>query len=425
MTLSTCSCAALERDSVELPCRLVGRVVALDEATRSFRLVDASGAVVVMAPGAARVRAGDLVAVVVASGPPWVAARVERLARYVRTVPFPSPGAEFYRLHRDEGGSTRLARLGTRAKILAHLRRELDQQGYLEVDTPQRVLHPALEPQLVAQRAGSHYLITSPEYQLKRLLAGGLERVYFLGHSWRGDERGPLHLGEFCLLEWYESGAGLADLMDQTEALVRGLARALCMSSVQFKGIRADLERQFVRMSVAEAFERFAGIDLRGVVTAEQLASRAAKAGTSSRPGASFDEIFSQLLLERVEPRLGELGAVFLHHYPAPLGALARRDPNDPSVAERVELYVAGVELSNGYAELTDPEEQRARFHADQELRRSRGREVPALDERFIEALREGIPPCAGNALGVDRLAMLLCGAEDVGQVVPFTPEEL
>ncbi|PID38285.1 MAG: EF-P lysine aminoacylase GenX, partial [Proteobacteria bacterium] len=318
----------------------------------------------------------------------------EVLTRYRRDVPFPSPGGEAWRLCR--GAPTRLERLRERSRLLGALRAFFAARGFLEIEAPLRVRTPGLEPHLVAASAGvGRYLITSPEYQLKRLLVGGLERIYSLGKCWRDDEHGPWHLGEFTMLEWYRAFSDVDELMLETEALVRHAAAAL--------GGEERLpppDQPFARLTVAEACARWGGVDVAGVMEAPELARRMIGAGLDAAEEEGYEELLSRLLVERVEPRLAELPAVFLCDYPAPVAALARLKADDPSVAERFELYLRGVELANAFGELTDPDEQRRRFEADQAQRAAAGRPAHAIDERLIEALREGMPPSAGIALG-------------------------
>lgn len=400
-----------------------GRVVTVDGVTGEVAIAAGERIVRARIPLPATLpESGDIVRLRGALGDAPVT--IDVLTPYRRAVPFPSPGADYYRLH--SGDPSRAARLRQRAVVLAATRRFFDQRGFIEVQTPQRVACAGLEPQLVAVESAGAHLITSPEYQMKRLLAAGLDKIYFLGSCWRGDERGPLHVGEFCLLEWYQAYAGFDALLEQTAALVRYVAQQCAEGMVVTWGEQsADLARPFERITVAQACERFCGLDIEGIEEAPELKRRAGRAGIDVSAVSDFDEVFSRILVEGVEPRLADLGAVFLTEYPTPLAALARRQPERPQVAERAELYICGVELSNGFGELTDPDEQIARLREDQRTRQARGLPVHPIDERFIEALREGIPPAVGNALGVDRLVMLLTGAETIDEVLAFSPEEI
>jgi lysyl-tRNA synthetase class 2 len=397
-------------------------VISVDRQTRRFVLADESGSLVVA--GDRLPAAGDLAEVVVR-----VEDRVARADHWCRLGGAPEgflePGSETHRLQQRQG--LRIRRLRQRARALEAIRAFFARRGYLEVQTPARVPSPGFEPHLRAMPSGDRFLITSPEYQMKRLLAGGLERIYSLGPCWRGDERGPLHLDEFTMLEWYRAYSDLQRLMRETESLVRAVCRALHGAAwVDLGGEPFDLTAPFERLSVRRAFADHAGIDLTGVVSAEVLRQRAEAAGLG--PFAAelgFDALFSEILVNRVEPALVARPAVFLYDYPAPLAALSRLRPDDPTIAERFELYVAGVELANAFGELTDAAEQRARLESDQRARAAMGAPVYPIDERFLAALAEGVPPTAGIALGFDRLLMVLVGATSLDELVAFTPEEL
>ena len=396
----------------------------------AFVLVDDSGtAEVFIGPSADLYQpvAGDIMEVrgVVENGA-LRATRVRLLTPYRRDVPFPSPGGEYHRLHAD--GTRRVELLRLRARCLAAIRSFFARRDYLEVQTPCRVRTPGLEPHLRAEPSGSRFLITSPEYQMKRLLAGGMERIYNMGPCWRGDEHGPQHLGEFCMLEWYRAHCSLEELMVETEQLLAEVAgEVLGTTELIWRGVPLNLEPPFLRLTVAEAFARHAEVDLAGVTGAKQLQARAEAAGFGpfGPEQPSFEELASRILVERVEPALAGGPPVILHDFPAPLAALSRLRDDDPSVAERFELYAGGLELANAFGELTDPEEQVRRLEQDQRQRQSLGAEVYPLDRRFLEALREGMPPSAGIALGVDRLVMLLGGADHIDQVVAFSPDEI
>jgi len=282
-------------------------------------------------------------------------------------------------------------------------------RGYAEVETPYAVPVPGEEVHLRAFRTEQErpdgtiralWLHTSPEFAMKKLLAGGVGRIFQLARVWRNGEASDLHAPEFTMLEWYRPGASMAGLMDETEALLR----AVLPPVVTCRGVSTDLAR-FERLSVAEAFARWAGADV--LATAGDAPALAAAAGVRLRVGESWEDLFFRLLLDRIEPRLGRAHPTFLTHWPAAQAALARRDPADPRVAERFELFVCGIELANAFVELTDPVEQRARFLADRARRHAaHGPDWP-LDEDFLAALAHGMPQAAGIALGFDRLVML------------------
>ncbi len=295
--------------------------------------------------------------------------------------------------------------LRARARIVAAVRAFFVDRGYVEVETPHRIPAPLPEAHIDPVRADGGVLHPSPELCMKRLLARGWDRIFQICRCWRAGERGRLHLPEFTLLEWYRTGVDYTALMTECEELLLHAARAAGRGpEVHRQGIRVDLRPPWPRISVDEAFERWAGTD----------PDRALADG-------SFDE----LVVTRIEPALARLGKpAFLYDYPLGQAALARRRPDRPDRAERFELYAGGLELANAFTELTDPVEQRARFEAEQEARRRRGARTDPMPERFLQDLSR-LPPCAGIALGVDRLVMLLTEAESIDEVVTFTPEEL
>ncbi len=324
--------------------------------------------------------------------------------------------------------AARLPFLRRRARLTAATRAFFDAHGYTEVETPCAVPAPGEEVHLRAIRADRTnpdgtseplWLHTSPEFAMKRLLAGGAGPIFQLARVWRDGEASDLHAPEFTMLEWYRPGADFAALMTETEAFLR----AVLPPVVTCRGVTTDLAH-FERLTLAEAFARYAGADL--LATAGDAAALAAAAGTRLRAGEDWEDLFFRLLLERVEPRLGRTHPTFLTHWPAAQAALARRDPADPRVALRFELFVCGIELANAFEELTDAPEQRARFLADRARRHAlNGAEDWPLDEDFLAALAHGMPSAAGIALGFDRLAMIAAGASRIGQVLWLPPATL
>lgn len=291
-------------------------------------------------------------------------------------------------------------RLRARAAIVSALRETLACDGFLEVETPARIPAPAPETHIDPEPSGSSFLIASPELQMKRLLAAGYERIFQICRCFRRAERGDLHLPEFTMLEWYRADGTTNDLMADCERLVEAAARAAGAFPEAIRGGRAiRLAPPWERLEIQDAFERWAGW----------------------RPGPSPDPFrFDRDLVSLVEPSLPADRPVFLAGYPAAMASLARLDPDDPERAERFELYIGGLELANGFAELTDPAEQRARFVEEQAARAAAGKPVSPIDERFLAALELGLPPAAGIALGLDRLAMLLTDAKTIDDVVAF-----
>jgi len=290
--------------------------------------------------------------------------------------------------------------LEKRARIVQAVRVFFVARNYLEVETPHRIPGNAPEPHIDAVPADDWYLHTSPELAMKRLVAAGYERLFQICRVWRRGERGSRHVPEFTLLEWYRSQVDYTALMGECEELLRALVPD---GSLTWRGHRIALAPPWERLTVAEAFARYASVGLE-----ESLAA------------GNFDEI---LALE-VEPHLGRRKPTFLTEYPAALAALARKKPGNPQVAERFELYIAGLELANAFSELTDPEEQRERFSRDEAERRSTGKAPYPLPEKFLRELAT-MPQTAGIALGVDRMVMLLTDAETIDEVVAFIPEEL
>jgi lysyl-tRNA synthetase class 2 len=295
--------------------------------------------------------------------------------------------------------------LRLRASILHAVRTFFAARGYLEVETPYRIPAPAPEAHIDAVASGDWYLHTSPELCMKRLLAAGYDRVFQICRCFREGERGGLHLPEFTLLEWYRIGVDYRALMEECEDLIRFAGKAAGRGETLFwRGREVHLQGPWLRITVSEAFARFAG---------------------TTPQKALADGAFEEVLVGAVEPGLARFDApVFLIDYPSELAALARRKPGSPEVAERFELYVAGLELANAFSELSDPIEQRARFEAEAAARRSAGRAVYPQPGRFLEDLA-AMPEAAGIALGVDRLVMVLTGAETIDEVVAFVPEEL
>jgi lysyl-tRNA synthetase class 2 len=313
-----------------------------------------------------------------------------------------------------ESLGARLPFLRRRARLAAAVRAFFDARGYLEVETPYAVPTPGEEVHLDAfatERVAPDgartklWLHTSPEFAMKKLLVGGAGRIFQLARVWRNGEGSDLHAPEFTMLEWYRPGAGLDDLIAETHALLR----AVLPPVVECRGVRTELDR-IERLTLAEAFARDVGADL--LASADDAAALAAQAGARLRAGETWEDLFFRLLLERVEPRLGRDRPTFLTHWPAAQAALARRDPADPRVAERFELYVCGIELANAFVELTDAAEQQARFAADRARRHAlTGTADWPMDEAFLAALKHGMPRSAGIALGFDRLAMIAAGA--------------
>jgi len=328
----------------------------------------------------------------------------------------------------------RRGKLETRGRVLQAVREFFGAAGFVEVDTPALQVSPGLEPHLKAFATVLHdpndgtarpfFLHTSPEFAMKKLLAGWLLRIWQLAHVFRDGERSATHHPEFAMLEWYRAGAGYHDLIADCEALLVRAQDAAGTAALTWNGESADARRPWQRLTVAEAFARHAGIDLLATAPdpaqpdAASLAAAAAKAGIAAHPGDDWETLFFRVFLERIEPRLGIGAPTILYDYPLALAALSRQKPDDPRLCERFELYVCGLELANAFGELTDPAEQRSRFLADQAKKQALYGETYPIDEDFLAALSHGLPDCAGIALGFDRLVMLATGARHIEEVL-------
>ncbi|MHB1024637.1 MAG: EF-P lysine aminoacylase EpmA [Desulfobacteria bacterium] len=309
--------------------------------------------------------------------------------------------------------------LRARARVLDGIRAFFRDRGFLEVDPPIAQLYPNIDPNIfpvkIADASGTSvrfYLHTSPELAMKKLLAAGSGDIFFLGKVFRDREGSPLHSPEFTILEWYRVGGDADAVMRDVEELVRTLARTIAFDAVvRGNGREIPVDGPWPRWELDDAFRELLGVGMAG-----EKELREALGGKGLRPGAdeSWEDLFHRACLDVVEPALAERGACFLTGYPSALGAMARRRHGRPEVSERFEGFVAGVELVNGYEELTDPAEQEARLLALADRhRRSTGETLP-VDPGFLDALRRGLPACAGAALGVDRLVILLLGKNDI-----------
>lgn len=304
--------------------------------------------------------------------------------------------------------------------MVRDVRAFFESRGYLEVETPLAVPCPGLDLHLDAFEVRSpkvagvtgatggapRFLSTSPEYQMKRLLAAGHTRIFQITKAFRAGELGERHNPEFTILEFYRAHAGVEAILRETEQLVARLTGGY----VHVLGRTIDVRPPLARLTVCEAYERFAE-------TPPEETLRLAE---------HDEDRFFRLLVDAVEPALAKLDhGVFVTEYPTTQASLARSKPGDPRVAERFELYVAGVELCNGFGELTDAVEQRARFRRDQDARAVSGKPVYPLDERFLEALARGMPDSGGNAIGLDRLIALATGSTSIRGVLAFADDEL
>jgi lysyl-tRNA synthetase class 2 len=334
-----------------------------------------------------------------------------------------------------------LQKLKARSACVKLIRRWFDERGFTEMHTPRLVGLPGQEPYLepfwteVVEATGARHpaaLITSPEYLMKRLLAAGLDKIYDLGPCFRnGEPWDGTHDPEFLLLEWYRRDAGLEDLMRDTEEMVKWVMRQSVVlneeqrsegSLKEILGFVQD-DVRWRRLTVEESWRIYSGIELAPLLDDREAMAQVVKGrGQTVTESDTWDDLFFKIFLSEIEPRLGEV-PTFLYRYPASMAALARRSKDDPRWAERVELYIGGLELANGFAELCDPAEQRKRFEQEQALRASLGKPVWGIDEKFIAAL-PAMGDAAGIAFGVDRLAMLLTGSKSINEILPASAGE-
>ena len=291
-----------------------------------------------------------------------------------------------------------------RARIIQTIRLFFILQDYLEVETPHRISAPAPESHIDAIASGSWFLHTSPELCMKRMMAAGYEKLFQICRCWRERERGNQHVPEFTLLEWYRAHCDYKSLMEECEALIQAVASTIGVAEkIVYRNQEINLTGPWKRISVQEAFQCYT---------------------QTSMTEALRRDLFDEIMVNDIEPRLGLGKPTFIYDYPAQRGALARLKSEDQTVAERFELYMGGLELANGFSELVDEEEQRKRFHQENENRRILGKPIYPVPEKFLSELGD-MPPSAGIALGIDRLVMVFLDAKSIDEVVAFTPEEL
>ena len=291
-----------------------------------------------------------------------------------------------------------VAALKFRARVLAAVRAGFDKRGFTEVTTPVRIAAPAAEEYIDAPPSGAFFLRTSPELEMKRLLCAGMDRIYQIGPCFRAGERGRLHRTEFDMLEFYMAHADYLELLETIRAIITEAAIA-CTGGTKIKsrGFEVELGGEWIMLPVREAFRTFAG------VSADEVAEQ--------------ESLFEEILVEKVEPNLPKDRPCVLIDYPIRFGAFARAKASDPTLAERWEVYVAGVELANTYGELIDPVVQRERFAAARATRKRLGLTEYPEPTAFLDAIDRGMPPAAGSALGFDRLVMLLAGADSLSEI--------
>jgi lysyl-tRNA synthetase class 2 len=322
----------------------------------------------------------------------------------------------------------RLKALKVRQSVESTIRDFFSKQDFLETKTPTLVSSPGMEPHIRPFQvdrpehfgSGVTYLPTSPEFAMKKLLVGGLERIFQICSAFREEPRSVTHHPEFTILEWYRAYAGYEEIMEDTEKLFESIAMKLFgKPSFSFQGKELSVKTPWPRLKVRDLFLKYAEVDLVRSNTREALAIECKRLNLSTQESENWDDLYFKIWLNLIEPKISEHQAVFVIRYPKSQAALSvvDRDPDGSEWAKRFEVYVGGLELGNAFEELTDPEEQRKRFEKDMALRQEvYGPEFPKskIDEEFLGALAEGMPPSGGIAVGVDRMVMLFADEPNI-----------
>lgn len=327
------------------------------------------------------------------------------------------------------------AHYARRAQVIRAIREFFYQADFLETETPQLVPLPSMEPYLEVfettllddqRHAYRAFLTSSPEFAMKKLLAAGYENIYQLCKSYRNMEGwSSRHNPEFTILEWYRSHADYTAIMEDCEHLLAFIGDALGMTELVYQGKTYPLHEPWERISVLEAFQKYAGLDRDTVLSHDVLRKAAREKGYRIEDDTSWDDTFNQIFLTEIELHLGSERPTILYDYPAEMAALSRRKNNDPALAERFEFYINGLELGNAFSELTDADEQLNRLTADRAEKERLGRTLFDVDMEFIDALQSGMPPTAGIAVGVDRLVMLFLDVPTIQDTLFFPATQL
>lgn len=334
-----------------------------------------------------------------------------------------------------------------RSKILSLIRQFFLKNGFLEIETPSLVAEPGMEPHLnplkttisFLNKNFPAYFVTSPEYAMKKLLTAGFTKIFQICRSYRNGEVGRLHNLEFTILEWYRSNADYKTIMGDVEKMFLYILNHLLIQNKKLKIKNKNLGKNFIiyqnqkidlslpwpRLTVKEAFRKYAGINLDKVLDRESMARIAKIKGYTVNKDDRFDDIFFKIFLNEIEPHLGKGKPTILMDWPIELAALSRKKPSNPRYAERFEIYIAGLELGNAFSELTDSVEQENRLKKERQLREKMGKEVYNIDKEFIQALKLGLPPSGGIAMGVDRIVMLFTDAKSIEEVIFFPTKQI
>jgi lysyl-tRNA synthetase class 2 len=322
-------------------------------------------------------------------------------------------------------------------------------KGFQEVETPTLVAQPGMEPHLDLfktsisngnRKSSPAYLISSPEYAMKKLLVAGFPKIFQICRSYRNGEIDNLHNPEFTILEWYRARADYQDIMNDVEQLMiyltsnleRNLRAKSKIKNQKSKNLKINYQDQIIdfsppwpKLTVKQSFRQYAKINLDKALNLKSISKIARKKGYIVSQNDRFEDVFFKIFLNEIEPHLGRGKPTILMDWPAQMAALSRKKPNNPKYAERFEIYIAGLELGNAFSELTDSIEQESRLKGEQQLREKMGKEVYNIDKEFIQALKVGMPPSGGIAMGVDRIVMLFTNAKSIEKILFFPAKQI
>lgn len=326
--------------------------------------------------------------------------------------------------------------LTKRSQIVDAIRLFFKQDGFLEIDSPLMVKSPGMEPYLEVfettlidsdQQKKRAFLLTSPEYALKKLLVAGIPKLFSICKSFRnGEGLSRKHNPEFTIMEWYRTNASYLEIMKDCENLFLAIAKSLgATTSWTYQGKEYDLTTPWERISVAEAFEKYCGIDADTLLDTEKLLARGKERGFTIDSATTWEQIYNQFMLNDIEPHFGVNRPTIIYDFPASQASLSKKKESDPRFAERFEFYVAGIEMGNAFSELTDSAEQLRRFEIERAERASLGKTMYDIDMDYIAAIEAGLPPTGGIAVGIDRIAMFFADAPSIEDVLVFPAREL
>lgn len=315
-----------------------------------------------------------------------------------------------------------------RIEILKLIREFFWSQNFAETETPIAIKFPGQEPYLNPISVNFHdpngheekfYLHTSPEFAMKKLLAAGYEKIFQITKCFRDyEEFGGLHNTEFTMIEWYRSPGDFIEIMNDTEELFKFVGKKLEVENLTFKDKKIKISGPWDRLTMKEIWEKYLNVNLDDYLSLEALKKLTSELGFSVNEDDAYEDLFYKIFLNKIESNLGIDKPVFIYNYPAGMASLSRLCASDSRYAERFELYIGGVELANAFGELTDAEDQNTRLEMDEEHRKTLGKETWPVDPGFIDALKSGIRPAGGIALGVDRMILLFTGARNLDEVI-------